>query len=269
MITVDATTTVIGVVTAEGGANLYKGANESYEVHTTIPKNDAVVVLEVFNNTWYRVHYGNYVGYVPVTSLNIVSDSAATATGKIVMNTEVPVLRGAHESYEAVTTLTLDQTFTILGFYPGGWYRVECGEYTGYILLTDAISVTVSGISAPSDGSITDVTWIAYDYNYQNGYPVYELRFNSDGTVTYMAGWLYSELEYYGEGTWSVSGNQITYSIADGDHALNGTVQYEFSLDGYLLISHVSGDLLNYQLATAPLGFAVKGSALDVPPIQL
>ena len=48
---------------------------------------------------------------------------------------------------------------------------------------------------------ITDTMWVAYEYEYNNGYPMYVLNFRSDGTMEYMAGWVKSEIAFLGEGT--------------------------------------------------------------------
>ena len=114
---------------------------------------------------------------------------------------------------------------------------------------------------------ITDIMWVAYEYEYNNGYPMYVLNFRSDGTMEYMAGWVKSEIAFLGEGTWTSSGDQITYSVTGDGYTLNGTLKFVLVAGDNLVLSHVSGDALNYLMENGNLEFVVQGSSMDQPPI--
>ena len=114
---------------------------------------------------------------------------------------------------------------------------------------------------------ITDTMWVAYEYEYNNGYPMYVLNFRSDGTMEYMAGWVKSEIAFLGEGTWTSSGDQITYSVTGDGYTLNGTLKFVLVAGDNLVLSHVSGDALNYLMENGNLEFVVQGSSMDQPPI--
>lgn len=114
---------------------------------------------------------------------------------------------------------------------------------------------------------ITDIMWVAYEYEYNNGYPMYVLNFRSDGTMEYMAGWVKSEIAFLGEGTWTSSGDQITYNITGDGYTFNGTLQFVLVAGDNLALSHVSGDALNYLMESGPVEFVIQGSPMDQPPI--
>ena len=132
---------------------------------------------------------------------------------------------------------------------------------------TDEGSVDATVDSFDPMTEITDKAWVAYDYNYNNGYPMYVLNFRSDGTMEYMAGWVKSEIAFLGEGTWTSSGDQITYSVTGDGYTFNGTLSFVLVAGDNLTLSHVSGDALNYLMESAPMEFVVQGSAMDQPPI--
>ena len=114
---------------------------------------------------------------------------------------------------------------------------------------------------------ITDTMWVAYEYEYNNGYPMYVLNFRSDGTMEYMAGWVKSEIAFLGEGTWTSSGDQITYNITGDGYTFNGTLQFVLVAGDNLALSHVSGDALNYLMESGTVEFVIQGSPMDQPPI--
>lgn len=114
---------------------------------------------------------------------------------------------------------------------------------------------------------ITDTMWVAYEYTYNNGYPMYLINFNSDGTMEYCAGWVKSEIAFLGEGTWTSSGDQITYDITGDGYTFCGTLKFVLVAGDNLVLSHVSGDALNYLMESGPLEFVVQGSSMDNPPI--
>ena len=114
---------------------------------------------------------------------------------------------------------------------------------------------------------ITDTMWVAYGYDYNNGYPMYVINFRSDGTMEYMAGWVQSEIAFAGEGTWTSSGDQITYNVTGDGYTFAGTLEFVLVAGDNLVISHVSGDALNYLLEEGPMEFVVQGSSMDNPPI--
>ena len=114
---------------------------------------------------------------------------------------------------------------------------------------------------------ITDIMWVAYEYTYNNGYPMYLINFRSDGTMEYIAGWVASEIAFWGEGTWTSSDNQITYNVSGDDYTFSGTLEFVLVAGDTLALSHVSGDPLNYLMESGPLEFVVQGSSMDNPPI--
>ena len=114
---------------------------------------------------------------------------------------------------------------------------------------------------------ITDTMWVAYEYTNNNGYPMYLINFRSDGTMEYIAGWVASEIAFWGEGTWTSSDNQITYNVSGDDYIFSGTLEFVLVAGDTLALSHVSGDPLNYLMESGPLEFVVQGCYMDNPPI--
>ena len=52
-------------------------------------------------------------------------------------------------------------------------------------------------------------TWISYHETDGVEILVFELTFNPDGTMMYLAGWYYSEVAYLGSGTYTADGERI------------------------------------------------------------
>lgn len=114
---------------------------------------------------------------------------------------------------------------------------------------------------------ITDTMWVAYEYTFNNGYPMYLINFHSDGTMEYCTGWVKSEIAFLGEGTWTSSGDQITYNITGDGYSFSGTLEFVLVAGDNLVLSHVSGDALVYLMESGPMEFVVQGSSMDNPPI--
>lgn len=111
-------------------------------------------------------------------------------------------------------------------------------------------------------------TWISYHETDGVEILVFELTFNPDGTMTYLAGWYYSEVAYLGSGTYTADGERIAYSLSSDAHEpaqMDGSAAYSLA-DGLLTLSAPEGDAFTYLLESESLTFAVKGSAQDVPP---
>ena len=134
---------------------------------------------------------------------------------------------------------------------------------------TPTAEPTAEPTATPSPAkALQGCTWIAYAETSGVEYFVFELTFNADGTMTYMAGWYLSEVAYQGTGTYTADGETLTYALTSDSFepaTMNGSVAY--SLDGgQLTLSGAQGDALTYLLESGSLTFAVKGSEQDIPP---
>ena len=142
----------------------------------------------------------------------------------------------------------------------------DTSEDSNYNDTFNEVTNTTPESSNPVD-DILDTMWVAYEYTFNNGYPMYLISFRSDGTMHYSAGWVKSEIAFSGEGTWTSSGNQITYAVSGDGMSFYGTLEFTLVAGDNLVLSHVSGDALNYLMANAPMEFVVQGSSMDNPPI--
>ncbi len=128
---------------------------------------------------------------------------------------------------------------------------------------------TAEPTATPSPAeALQGCTWIAYAPTSGIEYFVFELTFNADGTMTYMAGWYLSEAAYQGTGTYTADGQTLTFALTSDSFepaAMNGSVSYSLA-DGELTLSGAQGDALTYLLESGSLTFAAKGSEQDVPP---
>lgn len=134
---------------------------------------------------------------------------------------------------------------------------------------TPTAEPTAEPTATPSPAeALQGCAWIAYAETSGVEYFVFELTFNADGTMTYMAGWYLSEVAYQGTGTYTADGETLTYALTSDSFepaAMNGSVAYSLD-DDQLTLSGAQGDALTYLLESGSLTFAVKGSEQDIPP---
>ena len=114
---------------------------------------------------------------------------------------------------------------------------------------------------------ILDTMWVAYNSPGSGEHHIYLLNFYSDDSMYYGAGWVKSEMAYSGKGQWTADGDKVNYDIEMDGLSLHGTLEFTLVAGDNLVISHVSGDPLCYQLNSGDMEFVVQGSSMDIPPI--
>ena len=125
-----------GTVTADS-LRLRSEASTSSSTLAQAPKGSTVTVEEDLGNGWYKVTYGNRIGYMSGEWLTIVPVDAVAADGPV--GTAVVTADSLRLRSEAsVSSSTLAQapkgsTVTVEEDAGNGWYKVTYGGKTGYM----------------------------------------------------------------------------------------------------------------------------------------
>ena len=125
-----------GTVTADS-LRLRSEASTSSSTLVQAPKGSTVTVEEDLGNGWYKVTYGNRIGYMSGEWLTIVPVDAVAADGPV--GTAVVTADSLRLRSEAsVSSSTLAQapkgsTVTVEEDAGNGWYKVTYGGKTGYM----------------------------------------------------------------------------------------------------------------------------------------
>lgn len=142
-----------GVVDADS-LRLRSQPNAESSTLTYLTDGTKVEVNEVLDS-WYKVSYGSYVGYVhadyldytPAADETVTVNKEASITGK-----DVNFRAAASTDSAVLATLQKDAKVTLISI-TGDWCKVTVGEQTGYV---SADYVAVDGVSvADSRGTVT------------------------------------------------------------------------------------------------------------------
>lgn len=143
-----------GKVTADA-LRLRSQANTSSSVLSLAPHNSVVTLLEELDG-WYKVEYGNQVGYMSADWLDVSLTGSEAVVGQGTVTADALNVRsGAGTVYARLGLLYKGTTVMILEDCGNGWYKVSGGGYTGYV---SAEWVKVSGSSNSGSDSSNNTT---------------------------------------------------------------------------------------------------------------
>ena len=149
--------TANATVTGGSAINVRKGPGTGYDRVETLAKGKRVAILET-SGKWYKISFDGKTGYIysdylipdakeekaaEASAAPAVTDASvgnATVKGGSAIN----VRKGPGTGYECVTTVSTGKRVTLLA-EEGGWFKVEFGGTTGYIL---------GDFLAPDDGAL-------------------------------------------------------------------------------------------------------------------
>lgn len=132
-----------GTVTADA-LRLRSQANTNSSILTLAPRNSVVTLLEELDG-WYKVSYGDQVGYMSADWLNVSQSGSEAVEGQGTVTADALNVRsGAGTVYNRLGLLYKGTSVMILEDCGNGWYKVSGGGYTGYV---SAEWVKVSGES--------------------------------------------------------------------------------------------------------------------------
>ena len=137
-----------GTVTADA-LRLRSQANTNSAVLNLAPRNSVVTLLEELDG-WYKVSYGDQVGYMSADWLDVTQSGSEAVVGQGTVTADALNVRsGAGTVYNRLGLLYKGTSVMILEDCGNGWYRISGGGYTGYV---SGEWVKVSGNSS-SDSS--------------------------------------------------------------------------------------------------------------------
>lgn len=137
-----------GTVTADA-LRLRSQANTNSAVLNLAPRNSVVTLLEELDG-WYKVSYGDQVGYMSADWLDVTQSGSEAVVGQGTVTADALNVRsGAGTVYNRLGLLYKGTSVMILEDCGNGWYKISGGGYTGYV---SGEWVKVSGNSS-SDSS--------------------------------------------------------------------------------------------------------------------
>ena len=137
-----------GTVTADA-LRLRSQANTNSTVLNLAPRNSVVTLLEELDG-WYKVSYGDQVGYMSADWLDVTQSGSEAVVGQGTVTADALNVRsGAGTVYNRLGLLYKGTSVMILEDCGNGWYKISGGGYTGYV---SGEWVKVSGNSS-SDSS--------------------------------------------------------------------------------------------------------------------
>lgn len=115
--------------------NIREEANEGAEVIGKLYPNGAATVLEIVGD-WTKITSGSVTGYVASQYIIVGDEEVCKSASKRVgtVTTETLKLRKEPNTDCGVyTLLSLDEKVTVLEDAAEGWYKIQTGNYTGYV----------------------------------------------------------------------------------------------------------------------------------------
>lgn len=141
----------IGIVDASG-LRLRSTPDTSSTIISTASYGDKVVVLADYGD-WYFVNYNLNVGYMKAEYLQFLDkENVALGTGKV--NTYANFRTTPSTDGDVISQLSPDTKVSIIGLNCT-WYKVTCGDSTGYIR-SDLVDLTEVPYYNTNTGSIYD-----------------------------------------------------------------------------------------------------------------
>ena len=138
-----------GTVTADA-LRLRSQANTNSDILALAPRNSVVTLLEELDG-WYKVSYGDQVGYMSADWLNVSQSGSEAVEGQGTVTADALNVRsGTGTVYKRLGLLYKGTSVMILEDCGNGWYKVSGGGYTGYV---SAEWVKVSGSSDSGSSS--------------------------------------------------------------------------------------------------------------------
>ena len=137
-----------GTVTADA-LRLRSQANTNSAILNLAPRNSVVTLLEELDG-WYKVSYGDQVGYMSADWLDVTQSGSEAVVGQGTVTADALNVRsGAGTVYNRLGLSYKGTSVMILEDCGNGWYKISGGGYTGYV---SGEWVKVSGNSS-SDSS--------------------------------------------------------------------------------------------------------------------
>ena len=136
-----------GTVTADA-LRLRSQANTNSSILTLAPHNSVVTLLEELDG-WYKVSYGDQVGYMSADWLDVTLTGSEAVVGQCTVTADALHVRsGAGTGYASKGLVYKGTTLIIQEDCGNGWYKITGAGYSGYV---SAEWVKVSGSSGGSD----------------------------------------------------------------------------------------------------------------------
>ena len=136
-----------GTVTADA-LRLRSQANTNSSILTLAPHNSVVTLLEELDG-WYKVSYGDQVGYMSADWLDVTLTGSEAVVGQCTVTADALHVRsGAGTGYASKGLVYKGTTLMIQEDCGNGWYKITGAGYSGYV---SAEWVKVSGSSGGSD----------------------------------------------------------------------------------------------------------------------
>lgn len=161
------TSTVGTVINCPSGLNLRKSASTNSTVLTILPNGAKVNILST-SNGWHKVEYNNMYGYVSATYIKVsgTNEVAMSATGTVYnTNGEGLNLRKSPSTSSAIVVTLKEGAKLTITAQNGSWYKVKCGNYTGYVA-SKYVKVDSSSNSNSSTGETAmSATGTVYNTN--------------------------------------------------------------------------------------------------------
>jgi cell wall-associated NlpC family hydrolase len=167
-------------ITSNGKLNMRSGAGTSYDVLTKLPSGSTAEILGI-SKGWVKVKYKTYTGYISAEYITVVAtgngdetndsgsnsgsgtNTPATSGLKITSSGNLRMRSGPGTNYSIVTSLKRGTIVKNLGA-SGSWYKVQYGNYTGYVsgdYVTEAEYTDSSNTGGSSGGNTGNET--SYD----------------------------------------------------------------------------------------------------------
>ena len=141
-----------GTVTADA-LRLRSQANTNSSILTLAPHNSVVTLLEELDG-WYKVSYGDQVGYMSADWLDVTLTGSEAVVGQCTVTADALHVRsGAGTGYASKGLVYKGTTLMIQEDCGNGWYKITGAGYSGYV---SAEWVKVSGSSGGSDSGSSD-----------------------------------------------------------------------------------------------------------------
>ncbi len=161
--TTSATETTAYVNTSSGSLNLRLGASTGSSILTTIPRLTVITVLET-GDTWCKVTYSSYTGYVQTTYLQFVAGTEESTSGTVtawVYTSSGSLNLRASASTSASVITTIPRLAEVALLTQGDtWCKTMYGTYVGYAMTNyltttkpDELSSSQADDESESDGS--------------------------------------------------------------------------------------------------------------------
>ena len=122
-----------GEVISKGDLSLKRGPENSKETIALIPTGARVKIIDRVSDSWYKISYKDFVGYVESSNIRVLGDNLKEENIGLISAKDLNVRTSPKENGKIIGTLHKNDRITVLDESIKGWYKIDFGGRRAYV----------------------------------------------------------------------------------------------------------------------------------------